>query len=1152
MQKTAPGTFVYSPTDLTVYAASSFASWMERLRATDKNHPALAPRDEESAELKLVARKGIEHEATFLGSLRADGRNVAEIPRCDSDAEAETLTRTALASGAGVIFQACLIKPPFRGYADFLERVPDAAAPGGFSYEIVDTKLARSPKPYFVMQLCCYAEMLEAMTGRRPSRIHVVLGSNERRTYRTDDYFFAYLALKQDFLAFMEAFDPSRPPEPDPTADHGRYATHVASVAEAQDHLVRVAGITKGQIKKLAAAGIRTLTQLAESRRPRIPKMDDSVFGRLRDQARLQRSAAVLPEGSPPPFELIPPDPDRPDRGLAGLPPASALDVYADFEGYPLIEGGLEYLFGLVVLDGGRRAFHDWWAHDRAAEKLAFEGFIDFLTERFARDPLMHVYHYASYEVAAIKRLAGRHGTREDALDVLLRAGVFIDLLQVVRQGVRVGAESYSIKKIERLYRGARAGAVNTAGDSIVAYHGFIESGEPRDWKRSERLRQIRDYNLDDCDSTAELVTWLRARQTKAGIVWKGALKAGAVADDDAATSASQAEAAPIPAGRLRAEFAAKMLEAAAAMPEGSDARVLTELAAHFVGFHQREEKPFWWAFFERCEMSDEQLSEDVECLGGCFLDSPEPVKIKKSTGFRYRFDVGQETKLDAGAEIALTANPEIKAKIEEFDRETGRLLLKFGGKAIHAFENGRPPAVTSMIPCGRVAAKPQQASLLALAETLVIDGTMPQALEDLLLRRRPRIRGGAHGELVRADEDVVAGARRLALALDDSTLCVQGPPGAGKTYTGAHMILALVAAGRKVGVIANSHKAIENLLADCVKHGPKELRILKVGGDADELAAKCPQIKHVDSGGGVADMLTGFDIVGGTSWLFARADMIDAVDTLVVDEAGQFALANLAATARTARNLILLGDQMQLGQPVQGTHPGESGSSALDYLLQGRATIPPDLGLFLPVSWRMHPAVCRFISGAIYEDRLDARPGNDRRVIRVPAKARRITAEAGLVYVPVPHEGNSQSSAEEADAVREIYAELLDREKTGIDGRPDGVIGPNDVLIVAPYNMQVRLLKSVLPGGARVGSVDLFQGQEAAAVIVSMCASDAESSPRGLDFLLDRRRLNVAISRAKSLAIVVGSPELARARCSTVEQLALVNTYCRAVRGAT
>jgi superfamily I DNA and/or RNA helicase len=287
--------------------------------------------------------------------------------------------------------------------------------------------------------------------------------------------------------------------------------------------------------------------------------------------------------------------------------------------------------------------------------------------------------------------------------------------------------------------------------------------------------------------------------------------------------------------------------------------------------------------------------------------------------------------------------------------------------------------------------------------------------------------------------------------------------------------------------------------------------------------------------------------LIGGTAFAFSCEEAESALDYLFVDEAGQVSLANLVAMAPATANLLLLGDQMQLGQPIQGSHPGESGLSALDYLLQGQPTVPPDFGIFLSQTWRLHPALCHFISGAAYEDHLGCEAHTAERITvggaRQPAWLPRT---AGLVYVPVDHEGNVYESVEEEDRVADLVRDLVGLRLRNKDGSIRQLT-TEDILVVAPYNLQVRRLEKRLRP-IRVGTVDKFQGQEAPVVIFSMCASSGEASPRGIEFLFSRNRLNVAISRAQTLAVIVASPALVRTRCSSIEQIRLVNVYCRAV----
>jgi len=458
------------------------------------------------------------------------------------------------------------------------------------------------------------------------------------------------------------------------------------------------------------------------------------------------------------------------------------------------------------------------------------------------------------------------------------------------------------------------------------------------------------------------------------------------------------------------------------------------------------------------------------------------------------------------------------------------------------------PPRTISLIPDEFVSAEIIQASIERSVLRTRSRGALTAAMDQFLRRSPPVIDGHDGGSLLEDGETTSDAAVRLVSRMRGTTLCIQGPPGSGKTTTAARTILELLTAGHRVGITSNGHKAVLNLMARCAERYDGELRCLKVGGSADDpLLSRIPGARHSNGGSRGAAMAREFPLVGGTAWLFSHPDMQGALDYLFIDEAGQVSLANLLGMAPAATNLVLIGDQMQLAQPIQGTHPEESGCSTLDYLLQGERTIPAERGLFLDVTYRLHPAICSLTSEAFYEGKLHSAPGCEKRSILLPGNGS-VPRGSGVVFVPVEHEGNTQGSDEEAGAVRDIVLELLGCEHTGRDGAIAERLGLDDILIVAPYNMQVRKLERILPEGARVGSVDRFQGQEAPVVIVSMCASEGHDSPRGIEFLLNPNRLNVALSRAWSLALVVGHPGLAETRCSTLDQMKRVNLYCRIV----
>jgi predicted RecB family nuclease len=379
-----------------------------------------------------------------LQQLRDAGHDVVEIDEeLPPDRQLE-LTLEAMRGGASHIYQARLEHGDFGGFADFLVRKEGASDFGGHHYEVWDTKLARSMKPYFIIQLCSYSEMLEVIQGRMPDSFAAVLGDGIREERFVRKFLYYFRSLRRRFLAFHENFSVELFPHPGLSGSHGRWSTFAEEYLGSTDHLSKVANITRSQIKKLEAAGIGTMTELATTDVTYVPRLAQPVFERLKRQADLQFQSNQTEK---PLFEVRPPDPDNPRRGLALLPPPSDQDVFFDIEGFPLVEDGLEYLLGAVCFDDGE--FHDWWAHDQKQERRSFQQFIDWLHARWQADPSMHVYHYAPYETTALRRLMGKHATREREVDDLLRNQVFVDLYTVERQGLIVGTPGYSLKDIE-------------------------------------------------------------------------------------------------------------------------------------------------------------------------------------------------------------------------------------------------------------------------------------------------------------------------------------------------------------------------------------------------------------------------------------------------------------------------------------------------------------------------------------------------------------------------------------------------------------------------------------------------------------------------------------------------------------------------------
>jgi uncharacterized protein len=408
------------------------------------------------------------------------------------------------------------------------------------------------------------------------------------------------------------------------------------------------------------------------------------------------------------------------------------------------------------------------------------------------------------------------------------------------------------------------------------------------------------------------------------------------------------------------------------------------------------------------------------------------------------------------------------------------------------------------------------------------------RALRDVLAQAPPRISGVTPGSAIQTT--VLEQQCELARALDESTLIVQGPPGTGKTWLGARLIVDLIARGKRVGVTAMSHKAINNLLAEvetaAAEAGVSFRGARKVGTGGGGVPED-GQIENVESTAGCFD--PAYALVAGTTWVFAPEIGDESLDYLVIDEAGQLSLADSLAAGTSARNLILLGDPLQLPHVSQAVHPAGTSLSILEHLLGEHATVPPDRGIFLTETRRMHPSVCEFISDEVYEGRLRSYPDCARQGV---------SGDAGIRQIAVSHVGNSSRSPEEARAIRDEIARLLGQAYRDMDGRERPLVA-GDCMVVTPYNAQVRLLEQMLPAGVRVGTVDRFQGQEAPVVFFSMATSSGEDAPRDIAFLFSRNRLNVAVSRARCLAYLVCAPALLETHAKTLDQMRLISTLC-------
>ena len=1110
------GRILLSASDLMRFTGCRHATRLDLLRLRGEG-PKPKEDDEEA---KLLQSRGDAHEAAHLDALKQAGDGVAEIPRSGDLAQDAEATRVALAEGPSVVFQGAFLWGSWGGWSDFLKRVETPSDLGAFSYEVTDAKLKRRAHPKHLLQLALYSDMLAEVQGVAPERAHLWLGGNTESTIRLERCrHYARLAR-----ARLEAFvaDPA-PTRPVPCADCAlcRWSDHCNSVWKDEDSLFTVANVTRSQVKKLEAAGVATMEALAERAAP-VRGMAEATLEKLTAQARLQHARKT----GGPEIQLRPAEPGK---GFDLLPQPDRGDVFYDIEGDPHYEGGLEYLHG-VWHDGAFRAF---WAHDHAQEEQALVDLMEFLRARLEQRPGARIHHYAPYEVTALRRLTMKYGRCEAFLDRLLRERRFVDLFAVVRGGLVASEPDYSLKSMEVFYGIAREGEVVTAGGSVVAYERWRETGE------QSILDEIEEYNRVDCESTQMLRDWLVCARPQ-GMPWPSLDPAGTAGPPPGEKERQEQEEID----RLRAQLAASGL------PE-ERREALFALAL----FHGREVKPAQWAVFDSVGKEEDDLVDSLEALGGLVAKGVAD-SLGRSTARIYGFPP-QETKFRTGgaATIPVPEGMPASVSIEDLDPVAGEIVLKAGAKNAHLLEDkltlhpgwpintkGIADALRDVVDdqCGRHRYRAVDDLLAASAPRLAPSGGGdPGAGEsaaggaDSAEESEPRM-----GADILGGADPVQGTVAAVARMDQTTLPIQGPPGAGKTYVTVRAILSLVRAGHRVGVSSNSHKAIQNVLLGCLeKRADGKFRVAhKISKEIEGYPEDCGILLTTDKNDSI---LAESEVVGGTAFLFSRPENAQAFDWLFVDEAGQVSLANMVAMGRAARNIVLVGDPCQLPQVIQGAHPHPADLSCLEWMLGAHATVPPDRGIFLPTTYRMHPELCRYVSEQVYDGRLKSHA--DTALQKVAGTS---WPESGAFWVPCAHEGNAQVAEEEVAAMRAAIAELMNGTWTGKDGvaRP---MRERDIIVVAPYNAQVNALRRGLPEEVPVGTVDKFQGLEAPVCLVSMTASSIEEIPRGMDFLFSLNRINVAVSRAKGLALVFGSDRLREAKCETVEQMQLVNTLC-------
>lgn len=1089
----------------------------KQLKAPEFNNP----------HLKVMQQRGFEHEKSYVELLEKQGLKFESADVGEGE-DGYQKTIELMRKGVDIITQGVLKLEGWYGRSDVLRKVKAKSDLGDFSYVVMDTKLSRETKAGSIMQLCLYSEMLKEIQGTMPEEMFVVTpgdeaGFNEEK-YRVDDYQAYYRLVRNNLLKALgdiEAY-----PEPVGHCDVCRWWESCSKRRRDDDHLSLVANISKSQRKDLDTLGIKTMKELSSLDIKEFQKLPSGTnlksLELSREQARVQvearESGKLISEFMP--FED--------GRGLSRLPEPNEGDLFFDIEGDTFVgRHGLEYLFGLTFFDSGEQKYKGIWAIKPKQERAAFIELIDFFLERMEKYPDFHIYHYASYEPGAIKRLAQRYSIYEEEVDSLLRRNKFVDLYGIVRQGIRASVEKYSIKDLEAFTGYERKIALNDMITHKRALEHNLELSRFDDIT-NEMKGAVQLYNKDDTDSTYYLQVWLEKKRAQA--VTKGHEILRPITPDGEVSERVTARDLKLK------EIKEKLIHGIDFDEDLSTEDQAKVLLAELTAFYRREDKVSSWEYFRLKEMNHAELLEDKSGLSGLSLKE-RIAPTGRGTVYTDIYSYPSQ-EADFRSKDKIHANGgESLGSLVEFNPYEGTITIKKSKKT----NDNHPESIyrTSNVPSEEL-----EKSSIKVCEDIIengMDGEKYKAIKDILLRKLP---DSTTPIIVPEGTETLKHAYKIVDSLNHSYLPIQGPPGAGKSYTGSHLIAHLLRSGKKIGVSAIGHKVINGLLNSTKKLIGDDFTILHKVSDKNVSYDYSVTVKNEDC----ESLANGTDpvLIGGTSWLFARDGMEESLDYLFIDEGGQLSLANLLSISRAAKNLIILGDCQQLEQPIQASHPEGADLSALEFIQGEHATIPKEKGLFLDKTFRLHPDICKFNSELFYENRLHSTEGNEGQIIEGPKSL------LPLMYMEVTHRGNSNYSMEEVEYISKLIEELIkDEHKFSIFNNKTNeletsILSLKDIMVIAPYNAQVQRLKDNLPDGIEIGTVDKFQGREAPVVIYSVTSSSPEDAPRGMDFLYSQSRLNVASSRAQCSFIMVANREIFEPGCKSPAQMKLANAYCR------
>ena len=1108
----------YSPNDLLRFLDSRFLSWMDRKNLIHKNKfDKFKVADEENPTKKLLFQEGIQTEKNLVKKLKDKFIDHIEL---DSDPEniEDNLEETleAMEDGVEIIFQAHLRSNNFLGIADVLLKEEGKSNFGNYYYTVKDIKRSQVSKSKFIIQVCGYCDLLEQIQGVRPKKAYILLGNGEEEEFIVDDYYNYYLTIKDSFINFQKEFKEEDNIIPDITENHWYWDDYAFNQLVEKEDISLISNIEKIEIKELRNNNVNSFQELIDFEPNEEITLTGETIKRLKLQAEIQKQDNYR-------YQLLPHDIEDP-KGLLNLPTLSDRDLFLDVQySENLGKEGFIFFYNIYYFKDEQWHHKTFDSFTAKNEEKTFKIAMSFVREFIGKKG--NIYHFGSSTYEKLLEIAARYDTFLPFIETLYFSRKFIDLELITKQAVVLNTHKFSLENISQLIGFDYKEIEKESSLFSVKNFGVIK-------QNVERANSFfQGLTLQKIKAIKNLYEWLNSLQDKHNVSYLSfemREESNLEKDEDELLQELEDENAKLVLqGKNTFDFSK--------YKTASKEEKVKTLIMQLMKFHRHETKPAKMEKQELFSQSESAWKRSPRCLSNLKYKYSE--KEKEEVRY-YSFNIKEETKIKKGDLVVLYQNEKLKGNIVYMSIEEGLIAIQFSKNKLKYAKKYKK---ISIMEDGFLPISGLERHLNSLVDLENMEEKeyfgLNKCVYDFFMRKYPDVSNHMKSKpLYDENKELIPQAINIVNNLNDSCLVFQGPPGAGKTFTSSNIIIDLIKRGYRVGISSNSHKAINNVMIK-IKELDSSLNIVKLNAkkEDDLIEVGIPNSSGKKWG---EDKRTA-QIVGGTVFALAKADMNNYFDYLFIDEAGQVSLANLLAMSSSTKNLILIGDQMQLEQPIQAIHPGDSGKSALEYYLEGYKTIPPEYGFFLPITRRMNNELTEVVSKYFYEGKLQSYEGSQNREVIFNNKGI-IHKNKGLQFIAVNHKDNLQYSLEEVSKIRQIVDFLLEQ-NVNIDGEVKK-IELSDIIMVSPYNMQVSKLRKEFPNG-KIGSVDLFQGQEAPIVIISLASSS--SGGRGIDFLLNENRLNVALSRGEALAILVGSEEIIKSSVDKLEELKLLNLFC-------